>query len=169
MMIIFEGPDGSGKSTIIDTFLSLVPNNPHIKTIVSEGPEKYPEEILERIDRYHTNYMSAQDDLWIYDRHPAISQNIYAQFNNKTRVDQARINRLYECRPLNVYCRGRDQLGDHVAKEHDSEDHLKMVKERHSAIRNDYDSWALEHAHFVYRMHEKPGAIVRFLRSLLNV
>jgi len=68
-MIVVEGVDNSGKSTLIKALQVVFPERP---VQGSEGPPKYKGEMDERVARY-----IMQPANTIYDRHPCVSQPIY--------------------------------------------------------------------------------------------
>ncbi len=141
MNIILEGPDNSGKSTLAQ----------HIATrtgrtiIASEGPEKWPGEINERVRRY-----AIHNDV-LFDRHPCVSQPIYGQIRKNTQVEPALLEAFYASSPLFIYCEGRG-LEEHVLKDHDSEEHIRAVYENHQWLSDQYLLWALDHAALTYRI-----------------
>lgn len=166
MVIIFEGPDNSGKSTLISKFVASLPSYVQYRITVSEGPEKYPGEILERVDKYYQQTLDSRF-LHIFDRHPCISQNIYAQYSRKTFVDKDRVSRLYAQHPLIVYCRSEEKLENHSLAAHDTAEHLRMIEENHYRIVADYERWALAHANLVYRKYEDEYNICRMIRGVM--
>lgn len=148
--IVVEGPDATGKSTLVDELYKF------FGTMVqrSEGPEPYPGEINERVRRYNMERIQPQQKwqrFFIYDRHPCVSQMIYNQFNGTTPVELELINQFYQERPFFIYAR-RQMLDNHQAKEHDDHEHLRMIKEKNLHITHLYDRWAIEHAHMIYRI-----------------
>lgn len=158
MNIIVEGPDACGKSTLA-RYLSQELNRPIIQ---SEGPEKFPGEINERIRRYRFF------DNIIFDRHPAISQGIYASFNDKTMPDKDLVFDLYETRPVIVYCMARGVVLDHQAKAHDSPEHLEQITVNSENILLMYDRWALDFAHILHRVGNSMPRIVATIRGMLE-
>lgn len=158
MNIVLEGPDASGKSTLArylsqELKRSIVP---------SEGPEKFPGEINERIRRYRWF------DNVIFDRHPCISQGIYSIFNGLTPPDRDLVFDFYETKPVLIYCMSTVSL-DHQAKGHDSEDHLKMIEMNNAEIRRLYDQWGLDFAHFIYRVGSPMARILRAINGHMGV
>ena len=69
-MIIIEGPDNSGKSTLCNQLSKHF----QIEVIHSGGPGKDFEEIIHRTD----SFISAHKQICIRDRFPAISDKVYA-------------------------------------------------------------------------------------------
>lgn len=159
MNIVLEGPDASGKSTLA-RYLSQ-----ELKRAVvpSEGPEKYPGEINERIRRYRWF------DNVIFDRHPCVSQGIYSIFSKLTPPDRDLVFDFYETKPVMVYCMTTFQALTHETKEHDSEQHLAMIAENDKEIRSLYDQWALDYAHFIYRVGSPMTRILRAINGHMGV
>ncbi len=168
MQIIVEGPDGSGKSTLVKTLAS----HTGWKVIVGEGPEKEPGEMVTRIKRllkeaiYRENYSGAPV---IYDRHSCVSHPIYSQFTPVTNIPEIFTDQLYDLKNLIIYCRAPGvELTNHVVKEHDTPEHLEAIEKSHREILQAYDSWALKRAHLIYRFWE-PEAMNRIIVSIFQL
>lgn len=157
MEIVVEGPDATGKSTLIDWLNCTL----HRPVMLSEGPEKYPGEINERIRRY----MPVREAIW--DRHPCISQAIYCQVNGTTRPDPELVAEFYGRPAIFIYC--RDPAPQHVLKEHDTTEHLEMLAKNKLFIHNAYDLWAVNHAHVIYRIGDVLRPIEAYIKERLHV
>lgn len=156
--LVFEGPDNSGKSTLVRYVASQITR----PVVLSEGPDKYPGEMNERILRYERHRSV------IFDRHPCVSQAIYSRFRGNTEVDADLMRRFYDSRPLFIYCRGRG-LVDHVVKEgYDTDEHLKAITENDAAIRKLYDSWAATHAHIWYRVGDSMERVLFLVQGYIK-
>lgn len=109
MIVVVEGPDGAGKSTLIDNLrLSC---EKHYVTLRRSGPPKDLEEIkciVSWIERFHPSYPTPL----IMDRHPFISEAIYGnllrgqslmqdyyQMHDIDMHFRGHINRIIYCRP----------------------------------------------------------------------
>ncbi len=149
--IVIEGPDNTGKSTLAQALANAM----HLGVIGSEGPEKYPGEINERIQRY-----SARMDLTIFDRHPAVSEPIYGLLRGQLNVDSALLAGFYAQPHLFIYCHSQRGLGEHQVKGYDTPEHLQLLSTRHDHICHLYSLWALSHAHLVYRIGDDMTAVV---------
>lgn len=152
--IILEGPDNSGKSTLANLILQEVP----LILQQSEGPEKFPGEMIERITRY------AKMENVLYDRHPAISQPIYNMFReDATPVPQDLIDQLMATKPLIIFCDNVAGFDDreHQVKAHDTPEHLAMVHEFDQKIRHQYRVWARVHAHHMYKIGDDFTPIIQ--------
>jgi hypothetical protein len=160
MILVIEGPDNGGKSTLARHISEQLgwPIQP------SEGPDKYPGEINERIRRYQSL------ERVIFDRHPCVSQPIYSKFRGNTPVDQSLLDQFYASKPLLVYCqlpRGRT-LNGHVVKPHDSKEHLETVSANFDRIAAFYDAWAIEHATIIRRWSDPHDRILSMIWGALN-
>lgn len=130
-MIILEGPDGAGKSTIAER-LSKEYNLP-IKS--GEGPPKSPQDFSERVDRYLS--LPAR---YIYDRHPVISGPIYASLRGqKSGLTRVQSIDFYSRKKLVlVVIPSRPDLFEHKLKEYDTEQHVQMVNEQMDKLQRLY-------------------------------
>lgn len=156
MQIIIEGPDGSGKTTLINKLAQVA----GWKIIPGKGPEKYPGEMMERIQeylkwaRYNQGYSGAAK---IYDRHPCVSHPIYSKFNGTSVVCQQAADKVYELKHVAVYCRPPDstKLIHPQEKEHDVGLQLAAITNHHADICSMYEEWALKRAHLIHRYWDK--------------
>lgn len=150
MDIIVEGPDNSGKSTLV-AYLAHSMSMPIER---GEGPPQNQHQIETRIRRQH-NMLRMQTDFRIHDRSRVVSQQIYGKFkvhNLSDDIVTPEMEReLYEeLKPLFIYCRGGPLDHNHRAKGYDTPLHLKMLDKEHIRICNLYDQWALKRAHIIY-------------------
>lgn len=138
--IVIEGADAAGKSTLANKLLQHLP----LTLQKSEGPPKYPGEMVERIRRY------LKMDRTLFDRHPCISQPIYDLFREqKTEIPVELIDTFYQQQNLIIYLYGT--CGPHEVKDHETEDHVKMVEKYEDNIRNAYEAWAPGNSNIMYR------------------
>lgn len=166
MIIVVEGPDNSGKSTLIRHLEQEL----GLKVAWGEGPGRSDDEINERVRRY------ADLDNVIFDRHPCVSQNIYNHFRvGGPQIDPQLIKEFYERDVLFIYCRGRMSLAEQVVKDYDREVvdaagtvHTDTVRDNHLSICATYDEWAVDHAHFVYRIGDGFDRVRSFVRSIMG-
>lgn len=154
MMIVIEGMDNSGKSTLAERmaeYMDLIVQE-------SEGPPRSDEEINERVDRYE----GLQDRLFV--RHPCVSNNIYDQVRGDgthLSLTPGRTMLFYESKPTLIYCdAGVRGLGSHVEKAHDTKKHLKDITDNYNKLLYLYRQWAAEHAHFVYRIGDDMDQLI---------
>lgn len=144
-IIVIEGPDGTGKSTLARHLSSLI----GWEILHSGGPEKHLDEINERAA------MFSQLTNVIFDRHPCVSHPIYNAFRSipQTRLDPAIISHFYAVqRPFMIYA--CEPVGVEVMKpEHDTPEHRDFLDKNLASIRQAYHQWAIERAHCIYRPH----------------
>lgn len=151
-MIIIEGMDNSGKSTLAQNLAS------YMGLIVqeSEGPPLSADEINARVDRYE----EMADRLFV--RHPVISNAIYGQVREEgDPITFGRRLSFYEQGHILIYCdAGTRGLGAHVEKAHDTEKHLEDITNNYNKLLYLYRQWAAEHAHFVYRIGDDMDQLI---------
>lgn len=147
MSIILEGPDGGGKTTL-GLYLAEKLDMIHKP---SEGPEKYPGEINERIKRYAV----IDDTRFIYDRHPCISQVAYAvNVHAQTTPDDDLLAEFYaRTDQLIIYCRPNMAEVVHTAdREWDTAEYTASINKNYTGLMRWYDEWAVRRAHIIYRV-----------------
>jgi energy-coupling factor transporter ATP-binding protein EcfA2 len=157
-MIVLEGPDGGGKSTLalaLHRFL-LWP------TYGSEGPPKSQAEFRERLDRYHKF-----PDSVIFDRHPAISDPIYSRaFGRDTLVTYEDGCRLKSRGPFVVYCVSpTGDLGPQNNIHADTPQHVLKLEREHGNIKLLYEEYFRKNnPQAVYRWDRPvPRTLVQFM------
>jgi hypothetical protein len=143
-MIVIEGMDNSGKSTLaaeLCDYMGLIVQE-------SEGPPKSDDEINERIDRYAT----MEDRLFV--RHPVVSNAIYGLFRPEGNpITPSRIMEFYESNPVLIYCDAGDRgYEGHQLKDHDTARHRKLLADHPTELLKEYRLWAAQYAHFIYRI-----------------
>ena len=146
MNLIIEGPDNSGKSTLAG-YLSRVLKMPVIE---GKGPPKSVDEINQRVISY-SQYKGV-----IFDRHPAISNQIYDLARGckpQIRPDILQEYFFKDENKIMIFCRGDRSLDTHVVKEGESPEHIEMVHKNHRMLCDLYDAWALHHADILYDKH----------------
>lgn len=133
-MIIIEGLDATGKSTLAKQIQDQIgwPIQP------SQGPEKYPGEIIKRSEQY-----LQLPDHTIFDRHPLISQFIYGHLSNKTLPPMYLLQQLKARRPFIIEAH-HSNMGEHQLKDHDTPEHLKLIEQREK-LSHLYDQFFLAH------------------------
>ncbi len=151
-MIIIEGMDNSGKSTLgqaLGDYMGLIVQE-------SEGPPLSTDEINDRVDRYET----MTDRLFV--RHPVISNAIYGAVREEgDPITPMRRVMFYEAQHVIIYCdAGQRGLGAHVEKAHDTQKHLADIENNYNKLLYLYRQWAAEHAHFVYRIGDDMDRLI---------
>jgi hypothetical protein len=126
-VIILEGPDGVGKSTIAE-YLSKEYSLP-VKS--GEGPPKDTQDFIDRVDRY-----LLLPSPYIYDRHPVISGPIYASFRGtKSGLNKGHMISFYSRPKLVLVVLTKNGLPiDHQLKEYDTPEHVAMITENTQKI-----------------------------------
>jgi hypothetical protein len=160
-MIVVEGADNSGKSTLIKALLVVLPG---WDVQGSEGPPKFPGEMNERVRRYLGRGRT------LFDRHPCVSQPIYGQMRtHKDEIDPALIKSFYDQAPLFIYCHGRNNMTGHQFNpETDSAEHLAAVENNYAMLLDGYTTWAAEHAFLSYRIGDSVSRVVKSVEFLVR-
>lgn len=147
-MVIVEGPDNSGKSTLV----SMLEKELDIKATHSGGPANTEAEIIERMDRIQTKVF----DKVLFDRVPCISDQVYAHvLRGGSPFEKTKhLKRLIMHEPLIIYCRPPThiliKLDDHVVKAHETVEHVEAVKaNRHKLIKR-YDDLMKDIPHIFF-------------------
>jgi hypothetical protein len=152
-MIVIEGMDNSGKSTLGEALAE------YMNWLVqeSEGPPRSSEEINERVDRYAV----MADRIFV--RHPVPSNAIYGQVREEgDLVTPGRRIEFYEAKPLLVYCdAGERGLDAHIIKAHDTDKHLDDITRNYRKLLDLYRLWAAQRAHFIYRIGDDMELMIR--------
>lgn len=147
-MIVIEGMDNSGKSTLA-TYLAS-----HLRMTVqeSEGPPISRDEINDRIRRYQRLKNT------IFVRHPCVSNVIYDAVrpqNERNLIDEELIEQFYDADPTFIYCDAQERrMEGHLAKAHDTAEHLDRVHRFYPILLSYYREWAINYAHIVYRIRD---------------
>lgn len=159
MVVVLEGPDGGGKSTLAQ-MLSQATGLP-IKA--GEGPPRYKGEFHERVDKY-----LRMDDV-IFDRHPVISQPIYARLrgSNEDLPTPEQTYSFYSHCPFIIYCRSTDDSKHRVGADEDPA-HIEAVHRHYAELVRAYDEWAVKRANMIYRMGDANSSyqMIRLLSRL---
>lgn len=143
-MIVIEGMDNSGKSTLgeyLAAYLGLIVQE-------SEGPPLSDDEINERVDKY------AEMPNRLFVRHPVISNSIYGKFRPEgDPITPGRSMIFYEANPLLIYCDvGERGFEGHELKDHDTMTHQNLLANHQFELVKEYRLWAAQKAHFIYRI-----------------
>ena len=163
-MIIIEGPDNSGKSTLID---SLVKD---FNLLIADKPHGPPKNIADLVNRTSKLLLRQDSARYILDRHPLFSEAIYGPIlrnknlwdENKTMRD-ALLNILdnanSEGTVFIIYCRPPDEVvlnfDTHLVKSYDTTEHLEGLKNKGHEIIKAYDNLMSSWADFKYNYKEK--------------
>lgn len=160
MQVIVEGPDGSGKTTLIREIL----RQSDWRLVPGQGPEKYPGEIDTRACQYLTDAENRTRmggfRTCLFDRHPCVSHPIYSRYTQVTKLDPGLISRFYRMKNFFVYCRGASSFpSSHEVKARDSQRHLEAIRRNHTDIYDLYSEWGLHRGHFIYRLNDLNPAV----------
>jgi len=150
-LVIVEGPDGGGKSTLVKTLLT----NGYFTSLHTGGPPSSRAELQERVVKINEAIRTAPGTL-ILDRHPAISDPIYSKVTGSRAYmtsgelwDSLRGVPFYL-----VYCRGTpDSMRgyiDRTAKYHKPPGHLMQVIQHHGEVVKLYDAFFKKTPHIPF-------------------
>lgn len=171
MNIVFEGPDGGGKSTLVKrvqerfdriaagaSIYDVSHRFAGWSTQHSGGPAKSTEEIDARVRDYLAR------DRVIFDRYPAISSPIYSTiFNGIGGPSQELIDQFYATKPLLIYCRATSPDRHEVKPDDHAKRFLDRIAPEYHRLVYLYDQWAAEHANLIFRIGDDTE---KFLRSI---
>lgn len=161
-MIIIEGPDATGKSTLARHIAAHLP----LTIQESEGPPRDADEITDRIYRYYSLPLHT-----LFVRHPCVSNPIYdIGRTDPTPIPSHILTEFYAHDHFFIYCHPTniDQaLSHHVLKPTDSEAHQELVRAHYRTHALHYRLWALNHAHVIYRIGDSPERIASIIAALI--
>lgn len=163
-MIVVEGLDNAGKSTLIRALKVVLPT---WRIQGSEGPPKHRGESDERVTRY-----LQLPPTTIYDRHPCVSQPIYGQMRTHSDpISPGLISQFYSSAPTFIYCDpgGRGMKAHVFNLEVDTEEHLNSVKKGYEALLVAYRRWAADHAFISYRIGDSVSRVVKTIEMLNSI
>lgn len=145
--VVLEGPDGGGKSTLARDVCDAT----GLRLQEGAGPPRGPGEIESRTARY------LEMDGVVFDRHPAVSQPIYAHLRGEALSPDMRelVQRFYRTPHLVVYCRSVTS-DRHVVKAYEDPGHVRAVTQRYPELVSRYDEWAAYRADLQYSIDPTP-------------
>lgn len=148
-MIIVEGPDNSGKSTLVEKLQKTY----RLKNLIlpHRGPTDNYQDLYNNMN-YIINKAMNPRDRWVVDRLPLISESIYGPLCRKRDlwvenfVDKVNFTKaLFTLRPFIIYCRPPLQnilnMKTHQVKDYDTEIHLHQLNSQKLNIVNAYDNF----------------------------
>ena len=140
MIIIIEGFDNSGKSTLA----SRLSNELGLERVHPGGPPANIVAVMTRMDEQTQHFHCAHLVNFIYDRVTCISDACYRQ--NKS---YAEIFKFYQdllvaaSKVMLIYCRPSDarlkNFSDHINQEHDTDEIVEHAKSKSDIIIQSYD------------------------------
>lgn len=149
-MIIIEGPDNSGKTTLGNRLSKRL----NVPLQHSGGPAKGKDEILMRTD----NILRERNSICIRDRIPIISEYVYANalgrpsfFTDENIMHY--LNLLIQMHPVIIFCNPPKEIvlgGNHKFGEHDTPEHHRKVEENKLTIYEMYQSVFSMIPHYSY-------------------
>jgi len=142
-LVIVEGPDGSGKSTLIE---SLKASFKWAGVFVSAGPKSFEDQAA----RYKVLCNLPEQELFLSDRSFLYGEEVYPKIFNrdpKWSVERLRKMRL-DCRHLVIYTRLEDDayLTDRMVdgKSHKSAEHMDQVRKSTGILLDAYDDMMVD-------------------------
>lgn len=167
-MIILEGPDGGGKSTLA-TWLSQRWGWPIVHT---GGPLTSREDFISRVA--DLNLLDPPFSM-IVDRTPFISDRVYSIVNPNPPVttEEDFQKMMIRVRPIIIYCRLADparmlSLVSKAAKSHKPAEYLDRVQAKHSLIVQNYDRIMapIHHLTFDWERDDRGTLVGKILEEL---
>lgn len=164
-MIVIEGMDNSGKSTLAQKIMEFMAKDRPLTIQESEGPPKGSGEMNARVERY----MGMKGTIFV--RHPCVSNPLYDLVRPEEERGAIRkdlIEQFYQHRPLFIYCDPLSRgLTNHVEKAHDDPEHIRRITEQYGVLINAYRTWAIYKAQMLYRIGDPIGPLIhRIYRDL---
>lgn len=145
MQIVVEGPDNSGKSTLI----RVLTYDLRYPVIRSPGPCRDAADFLDRYQEFRKSTRT------IFDRHACVSEPIYGIICGRQSFhNNLIIQAFYDDPPIFIYCRGRDLKSHRRRRGVDTAEHLSAVEAHHKEICDAYEEWALMYADIFYDIND---------------
>lgn len=179
-MIIVEGPDNSGKSTLIQ----WLKDNLQVKELKHgrHGPPTGPKDIVERTETILKKALSYPHKATITDRFSLIGESIYGpvlrgkDLWTEVPQDKIRLQKvLITLDPFFIYCRPeRSVITDmkkHQVKDYDTEEHVLNVTKNQELIIDAYDNYfAMFQPHNFYKYNYTRGeaALIELKQQLME-
>ena len=158
-MIIVEGPDNSGKSTLIKSLIK------DFNLLLAEKPHGPPQNVNDLIYRSSKLLLKQDQKRYIVDRHPLISEKVYGPaLRNKDLWEEKKLTYCSFMDILNdsslagsvfiIYCRPPNEvvlnLSTHEVKGYDTAEHLEALKSNLQKVVEGYDNIMSLWADFKY-------------------
>lgn len=142
-LVIIEGPDGAGKSTLIQNLVAMG----GFVSIHTGGPPRDRQDLEDKLDKIKLAFDIAGDDILLLDRHPAVSDPIYSKVSGSRSFMTPGFlgEQVWSMHPVFVYCRGSaDSMRKNISKTpkaHKSPEQLLQVIQHHGEIVQLYDAF----------------------------
>jgi thymidylate kinase len=169
MLIVLEGPDGSGKSTL-GKRLEL-----DFDGIYKPSPLLNTQDLFDEITE-DQEYYSHNTKLYIMDRVTWISELIYSKILNRPcRLNLMKFKHYLELPQIVIYCRPTGISKKDISteyKQHKSNEHLEAVKRKHTNIINAYEDFFESNKHYFdgfYQYNWKGENSYKNLKAYLEV
>lgn len=140
-LVVIEGPDGSGKSTLVKALAAMFGWPVHH----SGGPPRTKADLERKFTDLEAALSSSASGL-VLDRHPAISEPIYRAAAGEVcmMTPAVMLYRLAALKPVVVYCRLTSmtemwQSIDRSSKPHKPAAHLEQVLRDYQTVVSKYD------------------------------
>jgi len=141
MIIILEGPDNAGKSTLAEK-LSV---DLEVDLVHPGGPPKNIVEVIARCQEQLTTFQLSTEVDFIYDRVTCISDYVYRgrhEFDRMFGVYHASLRMAKNV--IIIYCRPSDErlrnFSDHIQKDHEDAAVVQHAKDNVDRIISEYDT-----------------------------
>jgi hypothetical protein len=137
MIIIFEGPDGCGKSTLIQQL-----HDQYGFPIFQSGGPKTIEQMDLKLN--HLKTLANESNIYLCDRVPFISEIIYSRsFGREPIIPESELKKYWTLPMKIVYCSTNQAIAlqnmVRTYKAHKPIEHLKMVEQNHEQIFIQYE------------------------------
>lgn len=151
-LVIVEGPDGAGKSTLIQNLVALG----GFVSAHTGGPPRDKQDLEDKLAKVAASLNAAGPDTLVLDRHPAVSDPIYSKVTgSRSFATPGELGeQVRALNPVFVYCRGSaDSMMRNISKSpkaHKPPEHLLKVIQKHGEIVKLYDGFFAQTPHIRY-------------------
>lgn len=151
-LVIVEGPDGAGKSTLIQNLVALG----GFVSAHTGGPPRDKQDLEDKLAKVTASLDAAGPNILVLDRHPAVSDPIYSKVTgSRSFVTPGELSKqIWDLNPVFVYCRGTaDSMRENISrspKAHKPSEHLLKVIQKHGEIVKLYDAFFAQAPHIRY-------------------
>lgn len=151
-LVIVEGPDGAGKSTLIQNLIALG----GFVSAHTGGPPRDKQDLEDKLAKVTASLDAAGHNILVLDRHPAVSDPIYSKVTGSRSfaTPGGLGEQVGALNPIFVYCRGSaDSMRKNISKSpkaHKPSEHLLKVLQSHGEIVKLYDAFFALTPHIRY-------------------